>query len=444
MEALIGLFDTVASFGAIVSRSDEKSQELNSLIIAMESISASVQAFAQDLLPEEREAAFHSNKVFEELLKQLRSCGEVINKRYDAIERAAAQARAVPAPSRVSTVACIDNALSVLRQGIRSCSREAIEALSGKLGGSLGSLLRLPEDELEVIRSSSTELQRMVPLVTLAITAHASRGRKRFIEHASGSSSSMLESEQKRPRPALQDDAGATAASTESRGRLPEKEDSKLLLQFISDSPVARGCELPTLTMSELRPGGTNGVSQASLETTSSGEGGSSDPGRATKKLLGRQEMQRVPKTFEVRKQHVSRFVSRDFLQLEELPQAESATSKCMQTLDMPTLEFGCDAGVLEDSGTLPMGGFLAEAAPLALATARSLCKTGFHCRSSGATMWRWIAQDAEAELRAGDCIAVLLESPPGSFNPGPARDLEAHEVTCLLGVEFRPSPHTV
>merc|ERR1719440_2256604 len=162
-----------------MGRSSEKNQELATLIASVESITASVKAFAEDLLPEERDAAFYSNKVFPELLKQLKLCDEVIGKRYEAIENASAQAaRALPAPAREGMVSCRTIALSCLKKGFRSYGREALEAFSSKLGA-FSSLLRLPEDELAVIRCASGELQRLVPLLHLAITAHQSTCRKR-------------------------------------------------------------------------------------------------------------------------------------------------------------------------------------------------------------------------------------------------------------------------
>jgi len=141
----------------------------------------------------------------------------------------------------------------------------------------------------------------------------------------------------------------------------------------------------------------------------------------------------------------VSRFVSRDLLLLEEssTPTPSPAPSPMRMpqaSIDAPTLEFGDD---YEESGTLVMGGAVAMP-PRALATAKGLCKAGLHCRSSGETLWRWMAQDKEKELHVGDHIALLLESPPGSLTPGPTRDLEAHEVTCLLGVELRLPKHFI
>jgi len=463
MEVLGSLFETVACFGAFLGRSDEKTQEMGNLIVLVESISSSVKAFAGDLLPEEREDAFRSNAVFPELVKQMKLCEEVINKRFEAIERAAAvQARALPAPSRVSTVSHSSSGASAtssiiagLKQGIRSWSREGVEAMSGKLG-SLSNCLQLPEDELVVMQSSSKAMRKLVPLLNLAISTHTSRGRRRL-------SVSSAESEAptpKRPRHALQDGQPTSVefavscpseGASASRPRTPEREPN-FFLQLVSDSPVARTCELPALTALDLRPARTN-LSTTSLDTTGSGSEPSahlSSP--STKKLFGRHELrERVPRPFmlpvqngaQAQLQHVSRFVSRDLFLLEEtlLPPPSPARIAVQASLEEATLVM--DPFALDDSGTLPMGGAaMPEAETHELVTAKSLCKTGLHCRSSGETLWRWVAQDTETALHTGDRIALLLESPPGSFTPGPARDLQAHEVTCLLGVEFRLHKH--
>lgn len=454
MEVLGSLFETVACFGAFLGRSDEKIQEMGNLIVLVESISASVKAFAGDLLPEEREDAFRSNAVFAELVKQMKLCEEVINKRFEAVERAAAvQARALPAPFRVSTVLHSSSAVSAtssiiagLKQGIRSWSREGVEAMSGKLG-SLSNCLQLPEDELVVMQSSSKAMRKLVPLLNLAISTHTSRGRRRI----SVSSSDYEPPESKRPRHALQDGQPTSEGASASRPRTPEREPN-FFLQLVSDSPVARTCELPALTAFDLRPARTN-LSTTSLDTTGSGSEPSTNlSSPSMRKLFGRHELrERVPRPFmlpvqngaQAQRQHVSRFVSRDLFLLEEKPQPplSPARMQVQASLEAPTLEFGGDPFVLDDSGTLPMGGAV-EAETHELATAKSLCKTGLHCRSSGETLWRWVAQDTETALHTGDRIALLLESPPGSFTPGPARDLEAHEVTCLLGVEFRLHKH--
>lgn len=466
MEVLGSLFETVACFGAFLGRSDEKSQEMGNLIVLVESISASVKAFAGDLLPEEREDAFRSNAVFPELVKQMKLCEEVINKRFEAIERAAAvQARALPAPSRVSIashsssgVSATSSIIAGLKQGIRSWSREGVEAMSGKLG-SLSNCLQLPEDELAVMQSSSKAMRKLVPLLNLAISTHTSRGRRRL----SVSSSDYEVPEPKRPRHALQDGQPTSVefasfcpseGASAIRSRTPEREPN-FFLQLVSDSPVARTCELPALTALDLRPARTN-LSTTSLDTTATGgsEPSTNLSSPSMKKLFGRQELrERVPRPFmlpvqngaQAQLQHVSRFVSRDLFLLEEKPQPPLSPARMIvqASLEEATLVIGGDPFALDDSGTLHMcGDPMLEAETHELVTAKSLCKTGLHCRSSGETLWRWVAQDTETALHTGDRIALLLESPPGSFTPGPARDLEAHEVTCLLGVEFRLQKH--
>merc|ERR1719401_2148630 len=114
----------------------------------------------------------------------------------------------------------------------------------------------------------------------------------------------------------------------------------------------------------------------------------------------------------------------------------------------MATLAFGVDAGAGDDCGgaTLEWGDhgvapqqpvLAIVEAPLAVAT--PLTAGGLHVRAAGMTRWQWMAKDKRVDIHPGDRIAILLESPPGSANPGPPRDLEAEEATCLLGIELQP-----
>merc|ERR1712064_9224 len=79
------------------------------------------------------------------------------------------------------------------------------------------------------------------------------------------------------------------------------------------------------------------------------------------------------------------------------------------------------------------------EPLPEPLALASGLSANGLHIRAKGHTHWRWTPKGAESHVREDDCIAVLLESPPGSGNPGPQEDLLSSETICILGFEVRP-----
>merc|ERR1719401_1881649 len=110
--------------------------------------------------------------------------------------------------------------------------------------------------------------------------------------------------------------------------------------------------------------------------------------------------------------------------------------------MDGATLQFGRGDDDDLSFATLGMGAdgppVIPQSEPLASVTGVS--QNGLHWRRCGDHRWRWTAKDVKTELREGDCIAVLLESPPGSSQCGPQKDLEEKDVTCLLGLELRPA----
>lgn len=440
LSALCAIFDTVACFGNVVERNAAKDEELAKLTSLVESIYQSVQTFAADLLPEERTATFNQNNVFQELMDHMKKCEEVINRRCTiALENAESAA-----PPQLANGDSHSSIRSISRgvkdfstsvgNSLRSWCRESLEALEGKCGNTIGKALQLPQDELETIRKVSEKLQNLVPLLTLAVTAHTTRGRKRL----SVSGNAYVEDcPQKSARIAPQ----ALVDGSVSRSSSDIKK-ANVLLQLVSDSAEAKACTLPHLVAADLRS--VTGSSMTSLDSDHS-NGSSPHP-----RLFGRQEIRdKVPPNFMLPQQPgmpavpVNRFVSRDVFAFEEKPAAAS-TGYVNGSLDLATLQWGDTTAetthLVEDSAdTLLLGGPApaAEVSSQALATVKS-CKNGFHYRLRGESRWQWLAPEVVRDVQVGDCIALILESPRGSYNPAPQRDLEAADVTCLLGVEIR------
>lgn len=409
MEVLCSLFDTVAGVGELLGRSEEKCQELTKLVSTVGTLSQSVRSFVEDLPPDEKEQAFRSNQVFAQLVSQMQECSSIISKHRTPTSQAIGDNE--PGERRKSIG---DATRSALRAGWQRGSRtlhEGMEVLSGKLG-SLGSgLFQLPEDELAIIRQASQELERLVPLLTLAVQVFNQRGQKRPI-----SQNSMQPCQMPRLR---------------SNVEVPE-----LHLQLVSEHPSARNStQLPVLTTRALR-----------LRTGSSSSlDGDVDVFRLA---FGRQELKdKVPRSITLTAksseapQPLARFVSRDMFNLEvPVPQPEQVQD---QDDDMgATLQLGAGDAGNDDFATLVMGdgGGDQSVSLKPLAVVVGLTQSGLHLRAFGEKRWRWMAKEKKADVQEGDCIAVLLESPPGSSNPGPPRDLEEQETTCLLGIELHAS----
>lgn len=434
LSALCVLFDTVVCFGNVAERNNAKAEELADLTDTIESISASVQAFAQDLLPEERAATFHQNKVFPDLMEAMRKCEEVINKRCTHCEELGIENAQAPSQPQLTnggnqTMLSIRRGVkeigATVGNGLRSLCRESLEALEGKWGKKIGQALKLPPDELETIRKSGEKMRSLVPLLNLAISAHTSRGRKRL--SVSGASYIELDGrDQKSAR--LEPQAIANGSHS----------NASVFLQLVSDAAEAKACTLPVLVAADLRP---------AVGSSTSLESSNSDLAHPHRRLFGRQEVrEKVHSSFMLAQQPggqkfpVNRFVGRDVFAFEE-KLAASSTGYANATLDQATLQLGDSAacGGFDDSETLALGGndSFVPVTPHYLAAAKS-GKNGFHFRTHGDSRWQWVGPESNQDLKAGDCIALILESPPGTCKSAPQRDLEAFEVTCLLGVEFR------
>eukprot|EP00928_Gymnodinium_smaydae_P041644 TRINITY_DN28154_c0_g1_i1.p1 TRINITY_DN28154_c0_g1~~TRINITY_DN28154_c0_g1_i1.p1 ORF type:complete len:444 (+),score=90.52 TRINITY_DN28154_c0_g1_i1:141-1472(+) len=438
MEALCSIFDAVSCVGELFERGEVKDQEMSSLSATVESIAQSVRCFAADLRPEERENVFHSNKVWNQILQQLQACDKVIAKhRQVSLENGDRREQLKDGSGSPRTAG--QPVVSALRRTFvhsRSTVREGLEVLGGRLGA-FGAALKLPEDELAVIRQARDELQRLVPLLQLAIQT-ASQSRKRTCDdllHASGPL---------RQAARLAVLAGDAAGGPGVAGSSPQRlEDVPLLmLQLVSESPLMQGESLPEMTTRDLRP--SSSVSTTSLDSNDGESEG------VVRLAFGRLELKdKVPKHLTLaspdrrcqQAPEILRYVSRETFMLE-VPTVPPKPVN--DTFEMATLHFGAcppenddggatlawDAGSPADAG--------ASATP-ALASACGLSSAGLHVRTEGSTQWRWHAKDAKVQIHSGDCIALLLESPAGSGNPGPPSDLEASQARCHLGVEIRP-----
>eukprot|EP00931_Biecheleriopsis_adriatica_P048884 TRINITY_DN28248_c0_g1_i1.p1 TRINITY_DN28248_c0_g1~~TRINITY_DN28248_c0_g1_i1.p1 ORF type:complete len:440 (+),score=107.04 TRINITY_DN28248_c0_g1_i1:53-1321(+) len=412
METLFGLFDAFSTVGEVLARSEEKDQELSILVCTVASVNQSVRTFADGLPDEDRNYVFNSNQVFPELAKVLQKGKEVIDK-HEKRQLENARVEAIEDKNGGPTGGLKKLLTSGMRQGSRTI-QEGLEALNSKIGSLGSSVFRLPEDELEVLRQANGDITRLLPQLQLAITSVAlrrgsDRGTKRKADDA------QLE---------ISADAAA-GASKEAQARVP-----LLHLQLVSDAPGVPQASLSALTTRELRPLSACTSSTTSLDSTKSGDEGPLSCTDGIRLVFGRQELKnKVPKELEMAPakgappQPISRFVSREFLMLEVVENFEAPAP----TQEQATLAWGvCDSQAPGD--TLSEG---------CLAKASGLTASGLHLRKCGETRWGWLSKDVKADIQKGDRIAVLLESPPGSAIPGPQKDLEADEATCLLGLEL-------
>mmetsp|Transcript_36747 Transcript_36747/g.67369 ORF Transcript_36747/g.67369 Transcript_36747/m.67369 type:complete len:432 (-) Transcript_36747:138-1433(-) len=429
MDALCGLFETISTVSEVLGRSEAKDQEISSLSSTVNSISASVQTFANSLPPEDRENAFNSNKIFSDLLEQMQKCAEVVYGPQSTVQPNAKELPNKPLLRQIGS----GNTGGPLTNVVKGLVNEGLEALSSKLGG-LGSLLRLPEDELEKIREASRELQRMVPLLQLAISAYTlPRGVKR-----------PLEPDTTRPAPFLH-----LQTPTRELVDMDHREDLPVVyMQPISD--VSWGVErLPELTSDMLRPASA-ALSSNSLDSNDS----------VARKVFGRQEVKdKLPQGCQLpmpappgakngsagAMQPLFRFISRDLFALEPLALPAVKAPAVQGSLDMDTLVFG----VPDDLGgaTLGFGFDNLEEDPHCgtvepeLAILTGMNANGVHVKLTGETVWRWLAKKSTCRLKANDVIGVLLESPPGSNqNAGMTVDLPDDKVRCLLGLQLLPA----
>mmetsp|Transcript_6779 Transcript_6779/g.15484 ORF Transcript_6779/g.15484 Transcript_6779/m.15484 type:complete len:437 (+) Transcript_6779:430-1740(+) len=429
MDGLCALFDVASSVGELLNRTEEKSQELESLATSAKSISQSVQMFAANLPSSERDEAFQSNAVFASLAEHLTTCRRVIENHRQRLDEQKPALENGQTPSR-----------SWRQSGARTI-REGLEALSGRLGA-LGTLASLPEDELETIRKAGQELHKLLPHVTLAVAVYQGRGQKRSADGQPIIREAELRS-YSRSSEGHERILSLTATAEASLRDIP-----MVQLQLVSDHPAARREEpLPVLSVADLRP--LSAASTSSLESAGSlVDGGSSS---TRKMVFGRQELlPRLPKTITLppapgkTPQPVARFVSRDLFAIE-VPILPPATPDD-DTINMATLAFGESGTPLsgDDLGaTLAFGGDsenysqASARPPQPLAEVIGLSQGGLHVRLAGHTKWQWHKQNVKVPVRTGDRIAILLESPPNSTQSGARKDLEADEATCLMGVEL-------
>lgn len=429
MDALCNLFDAVSCVSELLGRREEKAEELSALVSTVGSVSQSVSSFALELPPHEREAVFHSNPVFSDLANQLRRCEQVINKYRENYRESEAleDDKAVGAVSRPL--------LSAVRRHWANGSRtlnEGLEAVSGKLGSLGTGLLRLPEDELAIIRQASAEMIRLVPLVLLAISAYTPRGARR------GGSGRLASEVWAEPQPRSRPRISLTSSASDSAGALEQGnnslEDEPLMqLQLVSSEPG----ELPAMTTRHLRPMFGGSCSSLDLAIGVPAEG-------VQRFMCGRIQLRdHVPKTLRLpygtQFQPLIAFVSKEHFVLDVSrppPQADAPDTMNMDTLNLggaeelglgPTLALGSST---EISGVV-------ERAPDA--TVWGISEKGLHVRELGQNTWRWTPAKQRVEIRYGDTIAVILVSPPRSAEPGPQRDLSDSEAECKLGLELRP-----
>lgn len=467
MDALLGTIETLSCIGEVLGRSQEKNEELAALNMTVKSISQALVAFTGRLTPEERLQLYASNEVFPSLLRHLEACHQVLAKRHQVLAKRH-QLALEQGPETAGEGRGVSSAVwrGLGRGG--TVLQEGLEVLSSKVGRLGSDILRLPEDELAVIRSSDSMLQKLLPLLTLAVSTSplflGGGGQKRSCPFDD------VEWQRRTGRPAglLAVANGATNTFGVSAEATSEE---RVKIQLVSDNPVPEAQGLPAIEMSELRTGAAGASekedsekmtifrTQSDLSRDLSGPAfGRVAPGvggDGRRRVLGRQELKgKLPSALKLPAENgpatmvpYMRFVSRDHLLLEILPPPLHEPSA---SAEMDTLRFGLfDGSHGVEMDTLAWGGgsprkggsppAASAAKPPPVATAMGLSSAGFHVRPSGGSKWLWHHKDASTELRPGDWVALLLESPPKSCTPGPRRNLMAEEARCLLGFELIP-----
>lgn len=437
MEALSGLFDAAVCLGEVLSRTEDKDTELSSLSTTVRSISASIGTWVLSLPEGERRDLYDSNPVWSKLIEQMKRCEVVLEKRC-AIQDGSASTEETRG---------VWGRLRSMRRSSTTALQEGFEAISGKYG-SLARILRLPEDELEVIREASRQLEKLVPLLNLEMQVQSvCRGRKR--SHSDAALSPSRKFIDNTPHSRLSSASTQCSSTCSTVGRthretaVPE-EDVLVTLALVSEFRPAQVAGLPELVSSELRTGG-------SVSTTSIGSNGDN----RNRRIFGRQEVRdKLPRNLMFPGMNgvsapMNRFVSRDLFAIEVLPPGEvDQMLPSQDELDLATLKMlGPGPSSFADSSqTLKWNGAAVEPTPSqdelskALAVVLGLTATGLHVRPSGQSKWCWHANQEEVRVRERDCIAVLLESPPGTGKPAPQRDLEGSRALCILGIEVRPT----
>lgn len=417
METLFGLFEAANWIGEILSRNEDKGKELSDLAFNVQSVTQSIQTFSDNLPQEDRDYVFNSNQVFPELARVLNSAKGVLEKSSPpAIDNGHAKSEVSNGFRGMLT--------SGMKQGSRTL-QEGLEAISSKVGGRASDLLRLPEDELGLIRQANTDIRSLMPQLQLAIQAVAIRGTltgtKRPAETA-------LESEDKRLRTLADGDVsggGQAGAAGQVAGQALEPSEVTSLtrplleLKLVSDATYAQDMDFPRITTMDLRT--TAALSSTSLESDSS-------PGdRVCRLVMGRIELCNKKVSFEVptpgKPTSISRFISRDFMQVD-VPDAPAGPTQ--GTVDMATLAldyWDASQETVESSS---------------LAHVSGLGNLGVHIRRKGETRWRFNARHEKVEVMEGDRLALVLESPPGSVKAAPNEDLEAEQAVCILGCELK------
>jgi len=270
MDALFSLFDVVAGVGELLGRSEEKDQELDTLASSVESISQSVRMFAVGLPIDERDEAFCCNKVFAQLVGHLTLCKDIIERHKNRVGQ-----QQSPPPALDNGQAQSSTTFRFIRQSLVSQSsrtvREGLEVLSGKLGALGG--FALPEDELEIMRKAGQELQRLVPVLMLAISVYRPRAQKR-----------SLECDNLLPATPHQDlwrrSISSSASEVERAVALPGNHavaevEPSLQLQLVSDHPAAR--TKPTKARTSLRRWTTTCPFSSSTDSSADGVGGNTN-----------------------------------------------------------------------------------------------------------------------------------------------------------------------
>eukprot|EP00746_Dinoflagellata_sp_MGD_P075843 gnl/MRDRNA2_/MRDRNA2_30494_c0_seq1.p1 gnl/MRDRNA2_/MRDRNA2_30494_c0~~gnl/MRDRNA2_/MRDRNA2_30494_c0_seq1.p1 ORF type:complete len:454 (+),score=78.23 gnl/MRDRNA2_/MRDRNA2_30494_c0_seq1:89-1450(+) len=436
----------------ILGRGDEKAEEIQRLRSTVKCIYQATQSFAQHRSSEELQEVLNSNEVFKELLVHVRKCEDTLKKHTrpavddgdDELNARTLTGEEIAENTSSSSTSRFVAKVRQVQEFGKEFTREVGEALGSKLGV-LREVLRLPEDELKSLKSLGSELERLVPLLNLAITSMNQRPSDPGFTPTPSSNSST------RTRP-LTDGSRTMSFGALSNMSEPSSENGTS-----PDPPtkVARGenhtdvhsldVDVPRWRLQLLSEKG--GAPELQEIVVADLRQSDEKPLTPMSRVVGRMEVHaKLPKTMThpptrgQEPQPLWKFISRNHLlwKLKTPPEPKPVPD----SLDGPTLnmpgsqeeDIGCDTLVMTGVSESQQGGSEDRAL---VGSIQPLNPGGVHLyeRREAGNVWKWIPRGSEQHVFTGDHIALVLEC---NGVLGCQRNVNSSDATCVLGMEVR------
>lgn len=457
------LLEATKRLGHVLSRREEKEDEIQALTTMVRSICESMQSFTTGYSQVELTELFNSNSVFQEALDHVRRCEEILlNHETQNKVKAASIMDGGCGTSWSST----SGPLRRVAEHGRELLAESIEAFSGHVGSKIGSMMRLPPDALVRIQNASAALQHMVPFLHMAINASAIA---RAVSGPTTSDQASPSTRQHHLPDRISGLSQATLAPALSRsvtvpehGR-PSSGSRTLSLGNLSDTSCDHCALEPASKVARTERGPSEGnvaaaaanVPRWQLQIRSElacpedgtlapfciGELRWDEASSPLQRLLGRAELvARVPKAWlhpVMPHHHVINYISRDHFVIE-VRQAPGAPVNA-DILQAATLSLPHVDDTLGDTLSLPTGSDdTLDAATVGVIKPLSKLSGGTHILDVASQTWKWVRRGECCTIREGDRLALLLHPVPGSTLPDCLRDgIGVNEARCLLGIDF-------